>query len=123
MAIVDWNYYSTDYLGKATQSAFAQLEARAEEVVNFHTNFRAEKDRATLTPFQQKCVKKAICSQVDYYSTFGVNVGTAGDTGGWTVGKVSVSNGGADDAPFLDFRTRQWLETAGLVVRRAGVIV
>lgn len=123
MAIVDWSYYSTEYLGKTAQSAFAQLEARAEEAVNFYTNFRIEKDWETLTPIQQKCVKKAICSQVDYYSTFGINVGTAGDTGGWTVGKVSVSNGGADNAPFLDFRTRQWLETAGLVVRRVGVLV
>lgn len=93
MAIVDFAYYATVYMGKeASEEEFSPLAARAEDVIGAMTRWQAmEAAFASLSPFQQTLVKKAICAQVDFFAVNGLDSVASGDgANGFTVGKVSI---------------------------------
>ena len=87
-AIVDFPYYYNVYMGQeADQASFPALCARASDVVGALTRWV---DFDTLSEFQQTLYKKAICAQVDWFATNGLDSVASGSDGGWTVGKVTV---------------------------------
>lgn len=124
MAIVDWNYYSTVYLGQeVSESDFPAFEARAEDIVCIMTRWAVDADTiASLDPFQRTLVKKAICAQVDYFGVNGLE-SIAGSTGtGFTVGKVSISGKSGSDlvrkgamADYISPMALAYLEQSGLM--------
>lgn len=91
-AIVDYAFYTDVYMGSEADSAsFPALCARASDVVGAMTRWV---DVATLSDFQLMLYQKAICAQIDYFATNGLDSVAGGNDGrGWTVGKVSVNNG------------------------------
>ena len=95
MAIVDYAYYSTVYMGReASECDFPALETRAEDVIGIMTRWRVTADTiAAFSPFVRTLVKKAICAQVDFFAVNGTEsaTGESGNGRGWSVGKVSVS--------------------------------
>lgn len=91
MAIVDYSYYCSIYLGETIASSdFPRAEARAERLIDQITHGRAA-NFAALPLFLQQAVKDAICAQIEYYALNGIDVSIAGEvSSGWTVGKVRV---------------------------------
>jgi hypothetical protein len=79
-------------MGKeASEEEFSPLEARAEDVIGAMTRWQAmEAFFASLSPFQQTLVKKAICAQVDFFAVNGLDSVNDVDNG-FTVGKVHVN--------------------------------
>lgn len=116
MAVVDYEYYTSTYIGDpaVTEAAFPRLEARAEDVVNALIRFRA-------VPAQWKTLyQKAICAQIDYYAIYGIEAASAGlMENSFTVGKVSVTGGGASarsgGASMISPQAVAYLEQTGLM--------
>ena len=89
-AIVDFEYYSTVYMGsEADDASFPALCARAEDVIGAMVRWQ---DPAAFTPFQLTLYKKAVCAQVDFFAVNGLDSVAGGTDKGFTVGKVSVNN-------------------------------
>ncbi len=87
-ANVDYEYYSTVYMGKEADAAsFPALCARASDVVGAMARWTEFED---MTAFQRTLYKKAICAQVDYFAVNGLDSVAGGNDRGWTVGKVTV---------------------------------
>lgn len=93
MAIVDFAFYSTTFMGQeANETEFPAMEARAEDIICAMTKWQvSEATIASLPPLTQTLVKKAICAQVDYFAVNGLDSVAGSDGRGFTVGKVSVS--------------------------------
>ena len=116
MAVVDYEYYTSTYIGDpaVTEAAFPRLEARAEDAVNALIRFRA-------VPAQwEKQYQKAICAQVEYYAIYGIEVASAGlMENSFTVGKVSVTGGGVSarsgGASMISPQAVAYLEQTGLL--------
>ena len=116
MAVVDYEYYTSTYIGDpaVTEAAFPRLEARAEDAVNALIRFRA-------VPAQwEKQYQKAICAQIDYYAIYGIEAASAGlMENSFTVGKVSVTGGGAaarsGGASMVSPQAVAYLEQTGLL--------
>ena len=95
-AIVDFTYYYNVYMGQeADQASFPALCARASDVVGAMTRWV---DVETLSDFQLTLYKKAICAQIDYFATNGLDSVSGGNDRGWTVGKVTVQGKSATGA-------------------------
>lgn len=92
-AIVDYEYYSTVYMGQeADEASFPALCARADDIVGAMTRWQVTADNIGSFPaLIQTLYKKAICAQVDYFAVNGLDSIVAVSGNGWTVGKVSVS--------------------------------
>ena len=99
MAIVSYEYYTQEYFGEPiAECKFAQYVAKATRAINMLTFGRAA-HYAALPPVLQEAIRNAICAQISYYVTDGLEVTVNGNTaGGWTVGKVKVDNGGSSKA-------------------------
>ena len=99
MAIVSYEFYTQEYFGEPiAECKFAQYLAPAIRAVNLMTHGRAA-HFAALHPVLQEAIRNAICAQISYYVTNGLEVSVNGNTaGGWTVGKVRVDNGGSSGA-------------------------
>lgn len=116
MAVVDYEYYISTYIGDpaVTETDFPRLEARAEDAVNALIRFRA-------VPAQwEKQYQKAICAQVEYYAIYGIEAASAGlMENSFTVGKVSVTGGGASarsgGASMISPQAVAYLEQTGLL--------
>ena len=94
MAIVSYEYYTNEYLGESvSQADFPRYEKRAESIIRNIT--RGATDHfERLMPGSQVAVQYAICAQIDYFWEYGLEVSITGNQGGgFTVGKVSVTNG------------------------------
>lgn len=88
-AIVDYQYYSTVYMGtEADEASFPALCSRASDVVGAMTRWV---DPETLDGYTLTLYKKAICAEVDYFALNGFESVSGGTDRGFTVGKVSVS--------------------------------
>lgn len=101
MSIVNYEFYTGIFLGEPIDiDDFPRAEARAERAIAQITHGRATAETfAALPAFQQKAVKDAICSQIEYYALNGVDVSVNGETSaGWTVGKVRVDGGDRNKA-------------------------
>lgn len=100
MAIVDFLYYTTAYCGNtATECDFAQLEARSEDIISSMTRYSVTE--TTIAAFHesiQTLVKKAICAQIDLFALNGLDSLIGGASGGFTVGKVSISGSSSEKA-------------------------
>lgn len=116
MAAVTFDFFANTYCGDpaVTEAAFPRLEARAEDAVNALIRFRA-------VPAQfEMLYKKAICAQIDYYAIYGIEAASAGlMENGFTVGKVSVTGGGAaarsGGASMISPQAVAYLEQTGLL--------
>ena len=116
MAAVTFDFFANAYCGDpaVTEAAFPRLEARAEDAVNALIRFRA-------VPAQwEKQYQKAICAQVEYYAIYGIDVASAGlMENSFTVGKVSVTGGGASARPgvasMISPQAVAYLEQTGLL--------
>lgn len=116
MAVVDYEYYTSTYIGDpaVTEAAFPRLEARAEDAVNALVRFRA------VPPQLEVLYQKAICAQIDYYAIYGIEAASAGMMeNSFTVGKVSVTGGGAaarsGGASMIAPQAVAYLEQTGLL--------
>lgn len=91
MGLVDFTFYSNVYGGTdATQASFPALCARASDIVGAVTHWVDEATILTLPALIQTLYKKAICAQVDFLSINGMDSLNETETGGFTVGKVTV---------------------------------
>ena len=116
MAAVSYEFFKAVYVGdpSVTETDFPRLEARAEDAVNALIRFRA-------VPAQwEKQYQKAICAQIDYYPSYGVGAASAGlMENSFTVGKVSVTGGGASarsgGASMISPQAVAYLEQTGLL--------
>ena len=94
-AIVDYEYYSTVYMGtEADEASFPALCARAADVVGAMIRW---KDPETMTAFQLTLYKKSVGAQVDYFAVNGLDSVAGGTDRGFTVGKVSVNSKNVTD--------------------------
>ena len=93
-AIVDFEYYSTVYMGQeADPTSFPALCARALDVVGAMTRWQVTPENIDGFPAQvQTLYKKAVCAQVEFFGINGLDTVSlsAGVDNGFTVGKVSV---------------------------------
>lgn len=91
MGVVDWTFYNTVYGGTdATQQTFPALCARASDVIGAVTHWVDDATILNLPQLHQTLYKKAVCAQVDFLSINGVDSLNETETGGFTVGKVTV---------------------------------
>ena len=91
MGVVDFTFYSTVYGGTdATQASFPALCARASDVVGAVTHWVDENKVVALPDPIPTLYKKAICAQVDFLAINGTDSLNETETGGFTVGKVTV---------------------------------
>lgn len=91
MGVVDWTFYSTVYGGTdATQQTFPALCARACDVVGALTHWVDDAAILKLPALLQTLYKKAVCAQVDFLAINGLDSLNETETGGFTVGKVTV---------------------------------
>ena len=93
MGVVNYDFYSTVYMGTdADQASFPALCARASDVVGALTRWAVNENNISRLPeLQQTLYKKAICAQIDF---FALN-GTESVTGrGRAFKRVHIPNGG-----------------------------
>ena len=91
-AIVDFQYYSTVYMGsEADQASFPALNAHATRVIAGMTRWRVDESNfESLDPFVQNLYRLAICSEIDFLAINGVDSLNSGYDVGFSVGKVRV---------------------------------
>ena len=91
MGVVDFEFYSNVYMGTdATQASFPALCARASDIVGALTHWVDENKIVAMPAPIPTLYKKAICAQVDFLSINGMDSLNETETGGFTVGKVTV---------------------------------
>ena len=89
-ACVDYEYYSTVYMGQeADEASFPALCARAGDVIGAMVRWKTPE---TMTAFLLTLYKKAVCAQVDFFAVNGLDSVAGGTDRGFTVGKVSVNS-------------------------------
>ena len=99
MAVVDYEYYVTVYMGQeADEASFPALEARAEDVISAMTHWQVTNETiANFPALVRTLYKKAVCAQTDFFAVNGLET-IAGSTGtGFTVGKVSINGKSGSD--------------------------
>lgn len=123
-AIVDYLFYSTVYVGQeATEASFPALCARAADIVGAMAHWQVTPENIGTYPQHiQNAFRKAICAQVDYLATNGLDSITGGNERGWTVGKVSVSGKSGSElvrkgamAEYIAPMAQLYLEQTGLL--------
>lgn len=94
MAIVSYEYYTTSYMGEPISSEdFPRYDLRAESIIQQITK-GATKGFENFPEDIKEAIQNAICAQIEYFNIYGLDVAISGRTGGgFTVGKVSVTNG------------------------------
>ena len=98
MGVVDYTFYSTVYMGTdADQASFPALCARASDVIGAVTHWVDDAKILTLPAPIQTLYKKAVCAQIDFLAINGMDSLNETETGGFTVGKVTVH--GKSSAP------------------------
>ena len=120
MGVVDFTFYSQVYGGQdAEQASFPALCARASDVIGAATHWVDETRIMTLPPFIQTLYRKAICAQIDFLVINGTDSLNETETGGFTVGKVTVhpkaSTAGGRMAENISPLAISYLEQTGLM--------
>lgn len=91
MGVVDYSFYTEVYGGTdVEQASFPALCARASDVIGAVTHWVDDATIAKLPALLQTLYKKAICSQIDFFSLNGTDVVNESGNAGFTVGKVTV---------------------------------
>lgn len=116
MAVVDYEYYTSTYIGDpaVTEADFPRMEARAEDIINQLIRYK------DVPAMWQDAYKSAICAQIDYYAIYGIDLAAGGiASAGFTVGKVSVSGpsgaGMTGAVSMVAPAARAYLEQTGLM--------
>ena len=122
-AIVDFQYYSTVYMGsEADEASFPALNAHASRVVAMMTRWQVDENNIDQFPsIVQTMYRLAVCSQIDYLAANGIESLFDGESSvGFSVGKVRVdgkskaSAGGAMSASISPAAV-SYLEQSGLM--------
>lgn len=127
-AIVDFQYYTDTYKGnEATQTSFPALYAHASRIIGAMTRWQVTDENFSEFPsLVQTQYKLALCSQIDFLAINGTDEMNSGESGGWTVGKVTVhgksdsGKGGAMSA-YISPAAILYLEQTGLMYPGVGV--
>lgn len=119
---MDFVYYYNVYLGtEADQASFHTLAAHAHRIINAMCRWQVTEENFSSFPdIVQTMYKLAVCSQIDFLAIEGVDSINSGDSGGWTVGKVTVhgkSNSGKAGAMSVNISPAavSYLEQSGLM--------
>jgi hypothetical protein len=121
MGVVDWTFYSTVYRGTdVDETSFPALCARAGDVIGAVTHWVDDATILTLPPLLQLLYKKAVCAQIDFLAINGMDSLNETETGGYTVGKVTVhgksaSAAGGKMAESISPLAIAYLEQTGLI--------
>ena len=120
MGVVDFSFYSNVYMGTdADQVSFPALCARACDVIGAVTHWADETKILSLPPMIQLLYRKAICAQIDFLAINGMDSLNETETGGFTVGKVTVhgkqSAAGGKMAESISPMAIAYLEQTGLM--------
>lgn len=124
MGVVNYDFYSTVYMGTdADQASFPALCARASDVVGALTRWAVNENNISRLPeLQQTLYKKAICAQIDFFALNGTESVNDAGNGGFTVGKVTVHGKASQDAggrlnASISPMAAAYLEQTGLMSR------
>lgn len=125
--IVSYDYYNDEFMGLSVPEAdFPRLEKWAERVIGNITYNRVNENNISLLPTStQEAYKNAICSQIGYFSLYGLDTAITGRTsGGFSVGKVridgtSTSTGGSS---VVCVEAYSYLEQTNLLNPSVGVV-
>jgi hypothetical protein len=91
MGVVDYAFYTDVYMGTdADEVSFPALCARACDIIGAVTHGVDETALSHLPALVQMSFKKAVCAQVDFLASNGMDSLNETATGGFTVGKVTV---------------------------------
>jgi hypothetical protein len=92
MGVVNYNFYSTVYMGTdADETSFPALCARASDVIGALTHWAVDETTISKLPaLYQGFYKKAICAQIDFLAINGMDSLNETASAGFTVGKVTV---------------------------------
>ena len=127
-AIVDFQYYRDTYMGnEADETSFPALYAHASRIIGAMSRWQVTEDNFPELPsLIQTQYKLAICSQIDFVSINGVDEMNSGESGGWTVGKVtvhgkSVSGRNGAMSAFISPAAILYVEQTGLMYPGVGV--
>ena len=120
MGVVDFTFYSSVYMGTdADNASFPALCARASDVIGAVTHWADDAKILSLPPMLQTLYKKAVCAQIDFLSINGMDSLNETETGGFTVGKVTVhgkaSTAGGKMAESISPLAIAYLEQTGLM--------
>ena len=120
MGVVDYTFYSTVYGGTdVDNTSFPALCARASDVIGAVTHWADDAKILSLPPMLQTLYKKAVCAQIDFLSINGMDSLNETETGGFTVGKVTVhgkaSTAGGKMAESISPLAIAYLEQTGLM--------
>ena len=126
---MDFVYYYNVYLGtEADQASFPTLAAHAHRIINAMCRLQVTEENFSSFPdIVQTMYKLAVCSQIDFLAIEGVDSINSGDSGGWTVGKVTVhgkSNSGKAGAMSVNISPAavSYLEQSGLLNTAVHVV-
>jgi len=137
MAYVDKTYYDSTYNGTTISDTdvFAQLLARAEDVINaFTNNDLYDSDTFDdLNTFQQTGVKKAVCSQIEFiYNLGGYNATNNSDNNdvGFSLSKFKIESSNESKKSNYQYfegiplspSVSMYLKNTGLLYRGMSVI-
>ena len=120
MGIVDYEFYSTVYMGSdAEQASFPALCARASDVIGAMTHWVDSTVISRLPAQTQTLYKKAVCAQIDFLAINGTDSLNETATGGFTVGKVTIQgkgqSGGGKLQESISPLALSYLEQTGLM--------
>ncbi len=126
MAYVDYTYYTEDYVGEPVdETDFPRYEARASEAIDAVTRYQIT-GIDNLDSFTQGQVKKAVCAQVEYYASNGINLATDGFLAdNFTIGKFSANYGtgqSKNGANTVCVKAISLLEQTGLLNRQVQTV-
>ena len=131
MAYVTLDYYKNTYYGDLVpDDQFDKYEAAAEGLINAAMRYKVDESNFdTLKDVFKTAIKNAICAQMEYYGSVGIEASSLGVSGtSFTVGKVSVnrdSNEAAKGAALMTLApaAKLYLEQTGLLNRDVAVPV
>lgn len=123
MGVVDYEFYSTVYMGNdADSTAFPALCARASDVIGALTKWAVDENNIAQLPARvQTLYKKAVCAQVDFFAVNGLDSVSETGMSGFTVGKVSIhatqkrQSGGGAMSESVASLAYMYLEQTGLL--------
>lgn len=128
-AIVDFPYYTDTYKGtEADQTSFPALNAHASRIIDALTRWQVtDENFEQFDSLTQTQYKLAVCSQIDFLAINGIDEMNSGESGGWTVGKVTVhgnsnsSGKGGVMSAYTSPVAILYLEQSGLMYPGVGV--
>ena len=117
--LVDYDYYINTYLGETIEETeFNKLNLRSEDDINNNSITGID----NIEDWEEENVKKAICSQVEWYYFNGDSYNDIGSSSE-TIGKYSRSGGGSTgdsgSIPVLSPRCKQYLQQTNVLLRGA----